>query len=669
MPEQFSVSCPMDCFDLCRFLVTVENDKIISLKGDTDHPLTRGMVCPKAKNLVRRQEHPDRLTRPLIRTKSGFAPISYDDVFTLLAEKLTTVKKQYGNTAILNYTSDGYGGMKNRIPSIFFNTYGGDSRFSGSLCWSAGMAAQKYDFGQARGSNPLEVLDSDLIILWGRNPKVTNLHLYTLLTRAQKNGSKIVVIDPIETATAKRFDSHIRINPGTDGALALSMAHVLINEDIVDNTFIENHVKGFQRFRQSIKEFTPKVAQDITGIPAVLIRELAMAYGNTAKAAIYIGYGMQRYENGGNAVRSINALPAITGHIGNPGAGLNYASKSLAPYLSGPEQRSQDTVIDQRTFSAPCLGSFMAEADDPPVKMAFFSYGNPLVQTPDLNQALKGFSGVDFTVVSDLVMTDTAAHADLVLPAATVFEQEDIFVTSMFSHWLNVSQKALEPPDTLMPEFEFYLKLAKYMDLNLGFVSSRDYLEQCAQPLIDFLKKEGDFKGSSLDDLGASYARFRGHDTAWSDKAFLTPSGKVEIYSDRAKADGLSPLPEFIPQLSPTEQYPLRLLTCHSSTSMHSQGMMEITDIPKVHINGKTAAGLNLKEGIRVEVSGENGKIEARVKIDEAIIKNTAFIYQGYWHKSGAVNFLTRERVTDMGNQAAFYDSFCRLSPVRRVPV
>ncbi len=654
----------MDCFDLCRFIVTVENNKIENLKRDPDHPLTRGQVCPKAKNLVRRQEHPDRLIHPLLRTKSGFSPISYEDVFQLLAEKLTKVKKQYGNTSILNYTSDGYGGMKNRIQSIFFNTYGGDSRFSGSLCWSAGMAAQKYDFGQARGSNPLAVLDSDLVVLWGRNPKVTNMHLYTLLSRAEKNGSKIIVIDPIETATAKRFDSYIRINPGTDGALALAMANVLIAEDLLNKTFIENHVMGFQRFRQSIKIMTAEVAQDITGIPAAQIRELAMAYGKTSKAAIYIGYGIQRYENGGNAVRSINALAAITGHIGVPGAGLNYASKSLAPYLSGPEQRSEACGIERRTFPAPCLGSFMAEADDPPVKMAFFSYGNPLVQTPDLNQALKGFSGVDFTVVSDQVMTDTAAHADLVLPAATVFEQEDIFVTSMFSHWLNVSQKALEPPDTLMPEFDFYLKLAKYMDLDLGFSSSGDYLAQCAQPLIDTLQKEGDFNGNSLEDLGASYARFTGHHTAWADKDFLTPSGKVEIYSNRAKDEGLSPLPVFTPQLFPTKQFPLRLLTCHSSTSMHSQGMMEITDIPKVHINGKTAARLNLKEGLRVEVSGENGKIEARVKIDEAIIKNTAFIYQGYWHKSGAVNFLTRERVTDMGHQAAFYDSFCSLCPV-----
>ncbi|MCG8632839.1 MAG: molybdopterin-dependent oxidoreductase [Desulfobacterales bacterium] len=664
MPDQFSVSCPMDYFDLCRFVVEVEKNRVISLKGDPDHPLTRGQICHKAKNLVRRLEHPDRLTRPLIRTKSGFSQLSYQDVFQLLAEKLDTVKKEYGNTAVLNYTSDGYGGLKNRIQSIFFNTFGGDSRFSGSLCWSAGMAAQKYDFGQARGNSPLAVLDSELIIIWGRNPKATNLHLFTLLGRARKKGARIIVIDPLETATAKHFNSHIRVNPGTDGALALALAREIIKEDLHDKKFIKDNVVGFRRFNQSIKEMTPEIARDITGVPAGQIRELARIYGKTKSASIYIGYGMQRYENGGSAVRSINALAAISGHIGIPGAGLNYASKSLAPYLSGPEKRSRECVVNQRTFPAPCLGSFMAEADDPPVKMGFFSCGNPLVQTPDLNRALNGFSAVEFTVVFDQVMTDTAARADLILPAATVFEQEDLFVTSMFSHWLNFSQKAVDPPDTLMPEFEFYLELARTMGLDLGFSCSGEYLELCALPLITALQGEGNFKGNSLDDLGESNPRFHSHDTAWADKKFLTPSGKIELFSETAEKDGLNPLPAFTPPMTPPERFPLRLLTCHTADSMHSQGFTDVKDIPVVYVNAETAARSGLGEGDRAEVRGENGSIRAIVKIDGSIIKNTAFIYQGYWHKSGAVNFLTCERVTDMGHQAAFYDSFCSLCPV-----
>jgi len=654
----------MDCFDLCRFIVTVKNQKIVNLKGDPEHPLTRGVICPKAKHLIQRHHHPQRIVRPLIRTSNGFVPASYDRVFDLLADNLTRVKNEYGSTAFLNYTSDGYGGMKNRSQAIFFNYFGGDSRFSGSLCWSAGMAAQKYDFGQARGNIPSDVLNSDLVILWGRNPRVTNLHLYTLLKRARKTGTKIIVIDPVETQTAKAFGTHIRVAPGTDGALALGMAHVLIMENLIDQAFIMDHVKGYQRFRQSVQAYTPDYVKRITGVPAEKIRELAVQYGKTPLSAIYIGYGMQRYANGGNAVRSIDALAAITGHIGKSGAGINYASKSLAPYLSGPEETSEGFIKVQRRFPAPCLGSFMEEANDPPIQMGFFSCGNPLVQTPDLTRAVNSFASLPLTVVFEQFMTDTASMADLVLPAATVFEQEDIFVTSMYSHVLNYSQKAVDPPGTLMPEFEFYLELGRRLGLEYGFLSSKEYLEQCAAPLMAELRNNTESSVPDFKGLALSYTRMKSHDLAWADYLFETPSGKIEVYSENALADGLSPLPEFTPPLKGGIKFPLRFLTCHTKKSMHSQGFMDKETIPEVNIHPDTASRLELGQGDRVRVKGENGEIIARVIIDKAVYKNTAFMHQGYWHKSGAVNFLTRERVTDMGNQAAYYDNFCSLVPV-----
>ncbi len=300
MPKDFIVSCPMDCFDLCRFIVTTRGNKIIHIKGDPNHPLTRGMICSKGKKLIHRQSHPDRLLYPLIKKGDQFVRASYDQVFDLLSEKLTSIKKEFGNTAILNYTSDGYGGLKNRIQSIFLNTFGGDSRFSGSLCWSAGIAANKYDFGEPRGHDPLDVLNSKLVIIWGRNPKHTNIHLQSLLVKAKKNGTRVVVIDPIKTATAKHFAQHIQPAPSTDGALALAMAHVLIRESLVDLPFVEKHVKGFHRFSDHVLKFTPKFAASITGVPVDQIQDLAREYAGSKAASIYIGYGMQRYGNGRN---------------------------------------------------------------------------------------------------------------------------------------------------------------------------------------------------------------------------------------------------------------------------------------------------------------------------------------------------------------------------------
>jgi len=665
MEKNISVSCPMDCFDLCRFRVTVKNNQIIGLKGDPSHPLTKGVVCRKGKRLLDQLTHSSRLRYPLVRKGDTFVRASYDQVFDLMAEKLVTIKERYGNTAILNYTSDGYGGTKNRIQSIFFNCFGGDTRFEGSLCWGAGIAAQKYDFGAPLGHLPQDVLNSKLVILWGRNPNHTSIHLQSLLVRARKQGTRIIVIDPVKTATAKAFDQHIAIAPSTDGALALAMAHVLIQENLVDTNFVREHVLGFERFKAYVAGFSPRVAQEITGIDAAIIRELAIDYATTHPSAIYIGYGMQRYTNGGNNIRCIDALAALAGHIGKKGAGVNYASKSLAPFLNSPEQRSEKFASQTRTFLAAKLGDFLSATPDPPIKAAFVASGNPLVQSPDLSTTVAKFSKIEFKVVFDHFMTDTAACADIVLPAASVFEQEDIFATSMYSHVLNFSQKAIDPPDTILPEFEFYLELSKRMGLdNLGFNSSSQYLYQCLSPLLD---ETGVACGQDLSGLESQYIRIRAHDIAWADKQFLTPSGKIEIYSQKAMADGLSALPQFLPALTGGEKFPLRLLTGHSKDTMHSQGGMDENKLPILYINGKTAGRFKVQPDDRVMVCGKKASLTAMVCVDDAIYDNTAFMYQGYWHKSGAVNFLTDSMVSDMGDNAAYYDSFCTLKPLTGV--
>jgi len=659
MQKQVYVSCPMDCFDLCRFIVTVENNRVTGLRGDPDHPLTRGFICKKGKKLMERLTHPGRIQHPLIRKGNSFVKISYDKVFDLLAKRLSAIKDCHGNTSILNYTSDGYGGMKARTQSIFFNCFGGDTRFDGSLCWGAGIAAQKYDFGTPMGHVPHDVLNSKLVILWGKNPVYTSIHLQSLLVRARKQGTKVVVIDPVKTATARVFKNHIPIRPSTDGALAMAMANVLIQKNLVDKNFIRDHVKGFNRFKAHVAGFTLDVAEGITGIDGAVMESLAIEYATTDPASIQIGYGMQRYENGGNNIRSIDALAALAGHIGKRGGGVNYASKSLAPFLNFPEKKSLKFADKTRRFLAPELGAFLETVQGPPIKAAFVSCGNPLVQSPDLFTTVKEFSKIEFKVVFDHFMTDTAACADIVLPAASVFEQEDIFVTSMYSHVMNYSQRAVEPRDTVLPEFEFFLELSRRMGLdNLGFDSSAQYLQQCAEPLLAEIGKEKGFSG-----LASEYIHIKTHDIAWEEGQFLTPSGKIELYSEKALVDGLSALPEFKPPLAGDMQFPLRLLTCHTRDSMHSQGFVDETKIQAVYINEKTAGQFDLNQGDRVNVCGKKYCLGAMVCVDEAICDNTAFMYQGYWHKSGAVNFLTDSRVSDMGGQAAYYDSFCTLAP------
>ena len=658
MKKQVSVSCPMDCCDLCRFVVTVEEGRITKFAGDPHHPVTKGFTCKKGKDLVQRMVHPDRIRHPLIKKNNQFVKISYEEVFHIIADKLGSIQQDFGTKAILNYTSDGYGGSKNRIQSIFFNCFGGVTQPQGSLCWGAGIAAQQYDFGSPKGHFPDDVLNADTILVWGRNPKYTSIHLYTLLKQAQKKGSRIIVIDPVKTATAKAFDDYIRIRPSADGALALAMANTIIENNLHDKKFVEKYVLGFNRFKAYASSFTLKRAEQITGISAEIIQSMALQYAGAKTASIYIGFGMQRYHNGGNNIRCIDALAAVTGKIGKKGCGVNYAAKSISPYLYDLDRKSGIYAKNRRVFTVGKLGEFLEAANDPPVKAIFVASANPLTQSPDLEKTIRNFSRIEFKVVFDHFITDTAKQADIVLPAAFVFEQDDLFATSMYSPVLNYSQKAVDPPEGLIPEFEFYLRLAEKIGLkNLGFKDSQEYLRKSAQPLLEKL-------GKNFTQLPGAYLRIKTDEIAWEDKVFETPSGKIELYSEKALQDGLSPLPTFMEPSCGNDQFPLRLLTCHTIDSMHSQGFAFNDEVPKVYLNRKTAQEFAVEKESYVFVNCERAKLKARLCIDNAICDNTAFIYQGFWHKSGAVNYLTKSVISDMGKQAAYYDSFCTIEKI-----
>ncbi len=657
MVKQVFSSCPMDCFDLCRFRVSVENNRIIKIEGDPHHPVTKGFICRKGKKLVSRFSHPDRLVHPLMKKNNTFVEISHDHAMDIIAEKLLSIREDYGPEAVLNYVSDGYGGLKNNIQNIFFDWFGGSSKPVGSLCWAAGIAAQTYDFGIPRGHFPDDVLNSDLVLVWGRNPKFTSIHFYSLLKQARKNGARIIVIDPVKSATAEAFDCHIRVRPSCDGALALAMCSFIIKNGLCDNEFIKDHVVGFNRFKASVAEFTPEKAEGITGIEKKTIEQLALDYARADKASIYIGYGMQRYYNGGNNVRCIDALGAVTGKIGRKGCGVNYAAKSIYPLLTRPEPEAGRVLKSRRVFAYGELGRFLRNAQDPPVKAAFVAGGNPLNQVPDIGTAAKYFERIEFKVVFDHFMTDTAKYADIVIPAASVFEQDDIFITSMYSPVLNFSKKAVDPPAEVIPEFEFYMMLARKMGMDpggFGFTDSRDYLEKTVRPVLEL-------SGIDFDHLYDRYFFMEDHGIAFRDKKFETPSGRIELYSKQALRDGVSPLPCFIEPAKANEKFPLRLLTCHTDKSMHSQGFMFSDEKPVVRVNNKTALEFGLENRSDVRVESESSGIEACLIIDDAVCDDTAFIYQGYWHKNGAVNFLTRAALSDMGNQAAYYDTFCTI--------
>jgi len=658
MEEKIRFSCSLDCFDVCSIIATVKDGNVIKVEGDKNHPLTQGTICEKGRKHLERLYHPERIRRPRKRINDAWIDISWEDALNEISEKLIEIKGKYGTSAVMHYNDSGYGGLGKSVDEMFFNYYGGVTVPRGSLCWAAGIKAQKYDFGNVRGHHPQDHLNAKNIIIWGRNPYNTNMHLMPYLVKAREKGVLIRVIDPIRTKTADFADEHIYVRPATDGALALGMAHIIIEEGLIDQAFIDEHVVGFEEFKNYVKGFTPDRTADITGIEKNVIRRLAVTYATQKPSCIILGYGMQRYSNGGNNVRCIDALGAITGNIGVPGGGINYANKLFSRYIGGEVEKSNSYSKVKRSFSRAKFGEFLESVKEPSIQCLFVMKANPIVQAPDINRTMEAFKQVEFKVVIDMFMTDTAQLADMVLPCTSVMEEEDIIYSSMFTPYFNYSHRVVEPPEGLLGEYEFFRCLAKKMNLkDYPDIEKEEFLRRAFEPLQNSF-------GVTLEDIKKGSFTIPDHQIAWKDRNFETPTGKYELYSESAEKDGLSPIPEYIEALKGEKKYPLRLITPHIKESLHSQHFAFINDIPTVHLNGKTLKVYNLRDGKIAFIESRQGKLKAIVKMDDKVGDDLLMIYQGWWHRSGSVNFLTEALHADMGEQAAYYDCFCSIEAI-----
>ncbi len=657
MPESRTVkiACPLDCFDACSMIATVENGKVIKIAGDKNNPLTAGFICEKGRQHIKRLYHKDRILNPKKRIGNKFVDITYEEAIDEIAGRISDVTTQYGSRAILHYFDSGYNGINKKVDAVFFNCLGGATVPRGSLCMGAGQQAQKYDFGNNKSHCPSDLLNSKTIIIWGRNPADTNSHLAQYLRKAQKNGSSIYLIDPLKTNSAKLSTKHIPIRPATDGALALGMANVIISEDLIDHDFVQNYVKGYESFIEYVGQFTPERVEGITGVKAADIRELAISYGQAKASSIYVGYGMQRYKNAGDAVRCIDALGAITGNIGIKGGGVNYSHTSIGDFMGTHLKESQIYVKDRRTFVKAKFGAHLSSFVDPPLKMAWINRANPLVQLPNLEKAIKSFDAIPFKVVVDLFMTDTAKYADIVLPATSIFEEDDFIYSSMFSPYLNYSHKVIEPINGIMGEYEIFRALAKKLELK-GYpdIEKTAYLKRELAPLMEKYNVAYDF-------LKQNPFKIEDIQIPWADKKFGTPSGKFEMISETSLKNGQPARPQYISYDNRDTTYNMRLITPHCKSSLSSQNFAFEEEKPVAYVHPDDLAMSGIEDGQPVFIESRYGKLKVTIKADEKILSGVIMIYQGWWHRSGSVNFLTPDEICDMGEQAAYYECFCRI--------
>jgi anaerobic selenocysteine-containing dehydrogenase len=662
MAETRHSVCALDCPDACSLLIQVDAEGHGSrLRGNPDHPVTRGFLCGKVAKYLEREYSPTRLMHPLKRKgakgSGEFTQITWDEALDEIAERLKSVVTKFGAEAILPYSYAGtmgllnFGGMDRRL----FHSLGA-SRLDRTICSTAGMAGMTEALGVRYAMEPEQFRHSKLIIAWGANVLATNVHLWPFIVEARRNGAKFYVIDPHRNKTAQLADKHFTINPGSDTALALGLMHVIIRDGLQDTDYLERHTLGFDELRNRVARYTPACVARWTGIPEAAIVALAREYATTRPAAIRLNYGVQRSERGGMAVRSIGLLPALVGAWKDAGGGVQL-STSQAFHLDRPSLERLDLQPHPtRIINMAQLGAALNDVDKPPVKALVVYNSNPAAIAPNQNAVLHGLRREDlFTVVIEQFMTGTAEHADILLPATTFLEHTDLY--SAYGHYyLQLARPALPAPGECRSNWEIFRALAKRMGMtDPCFDESADDairgLLASGHPFLQGITLERlereHFVRLNISPEGEPFLPFaEGH--------FGTPSGKCEF---RAETLGYEPpIESRFGEAALLRQFPLELISPKNHDSMNSTfgnrpDVDAQTSVATIHPHD--AAPRGICSGDPVRLFNERGECTLEARVEAAIPVGVVCVPSCHWGQS--VNALVSERLTDLGGGPTFY--------------
>ncbi|MFD1737967.1 molybdopterin-dependent oxidoreductase [Bacillus salitolerans] len=661
--------CPLDCPDTCGLTVAIDDNTITSVTGDKAHPITNGVICHKARKFPERVHHPARLKYPLKRIGAkgdhSFERISWDEAYNLIVEKFTSIIDLHGAESILPYSFYGNMGLLNSdgMDRRYFHRLGA-SHLDRTICNSAASAGYKYTMGFPVGIDPEETVHAKLIIVWGCNLFSTNMHQVLYFNQARKNGAKIVVIDVHQNRTAKWADWFIQLKPGTDTALALGMMNVLISHNLVNYDFVNQFTTGFDELQKESERYTPEYVSAITGVSEEDIMKLAKLYGNTTPSFIRIGNGLQHHENGGMMIRTITCLPALTGQWGIRGGGALKGNGSFYQYnmekLQRPDLRPSPNV---RTVNMNQIGDALIH-EDPPIFGLFVYNSNPAQVAPDQTKVRKGLVRDDlFTVVHDLFLTDTCKYADLVLPATSHFENLDLY-KSYWHLYLQLNEPIMQPYFESKSNFTLFKELAHRM----GFTGPEFQITE-----EEMLREALDHKNSPFLS-GITYERLQKEkiiklsipEASTFPHTIPTPSGKIELYSERMKLHGLPPVPTYIP-IQESDKFKLQFISGPNhqfinSTFSNLDELKKMEGKPLLYLHPNEASQRELLDGETVTVYNDLGSIAMTLKITEEILPGMA-LTQGLWwddpeHSISSVNFLTSQRLSDMGGGATFFSAW-----------
>ncbi len=698
MPKVIHAACSHDCPDSCGVLISVDDlGRATRLRGDPNHPVTRGFLCAKVAKYLDRVYSPGRVLYPMRRTapkgkgvRNGESPsevferISWEDAYQEIAKRLSEISERFGPEAILPYSYAGnmgvlgYGSMDRR----FFHRLGA-SQLDRTICSTAGGEALISVLGRKIGTDTELFAKAKYIIAWGANIHGNNVHLWPFIEEARRKGAKLVVIDPYRTRTAHCADWYLPINPGTDAALALGLMHVIIAENLHDADYVSKYTHGFEELAKRAQEYPPHRVAEWTGIPAEDIVKLAREYATTAPAAIRVNYGVQRSQNGGTGIRAITMLPCITGAWKHAGGGIQLSTsgafKLNKDFLERPDLMQRSPLgRTARVVNMAELGRALTKLDHPPVKAIFVYNSNPAAIAPNHNDVVRGLCRPDlFTVVHEQFFSDTTDYADIVLPATTFFEHKDL--QNAYGHYyLQISNQAIAPIGEAKSNVRMFAELAQHM----GF--DEPCFRETVDEMIDGALNSSDpwLQGITREQLERDgHVRLKlgaPEFVPFAQGGFATADGKARLYNEDLVQLGLDPVAKF---LAPTEsrhseqarKYPLELLARKADNFLNSS-FCNVSSVqplePKMNSLEMSAVDADLRDigtGDAVRIFNDRGEVRLRALVDGAVqpgVVATRLNWSKLMPDGVGVNALTSERLTDLGGGPTFYSCLVEVEKV-----
>lgn len=642
---RIKTSCNRDCPDACGIVATVEDGRVTRIEGDPDHPVTQGFLCYRTNRFLERQYDPDRLTSPLQRDGAGFKKITWDHALDTIAETMLRIRAESGGAAILNYKSGGSLGLMKHVTEAFLERFGPVTTKSGDICAGAGEAAQLADFGVCDSHDVFDLQNSRTIVLWGKNPYTSNVHLLPLLREARDRGARLILIDPVRHRGADLCDLVLQPRPGGDLALALGVIRLLFERGWTDPD-AASYCDNLDRLEATCMSRPLEAWAAIADVTEEEIVALAEAYA-AGPSCILVGWGLQRRTHGSAAVRLLDALGAISGNIGVPGGGVSfyYARRGAfdLSFYGG-------LAAAARSIPEPLLGPGILAARDPAIRMVWVHNGNPVAMLPGSREVAEALSSRELTVVVDAFMTDTARAAHIVLPTTTMLEDDDL-VGAFGHHWIGNVRPVVPPPDGVKTDYQIIQALAPRVGLG----------DEFTVPVATWKRRllaRVDEHGVTLEALAEGTVRNPlVPRILFADRRFKTPSGRINLIHDV----DVEPPPV-------TAERPLLLAALAVRQSQSSQWLSR-QQVGPATLTVHPSAANGFADGQHVLVESATDALEVKLKFDPLQRSDMATMDKGGWLFRGrCANALVKARTTDAGEGAVYYDTPVRLLPLREAP-